>query len=322
MRALVTGINGFVGGYLAEALLDRPDYEVWGLVRGPGRLPAFLQGRVGEVYADMCDAAATRAAVMQVDPAVIFHLAGQPFVPESFRDPAATLHTNTFGALHLFLALIEMRSSARIVVVGTNEEYGQITTADLPITELTPLRPANPYGVSKAAQSLLALQYQRSHGLAIIALRPFTHIGPRQNERFVTAAFARQIAWIEQGLQAPVLRVGNLTARRDFTDVRDVVRAYLLVAEHGQPGAIYNIGSGHAVMIQDLLDTLLADSSAQIEVQPDPELMRPIDIPMVVCDASRLYAQTGWQPEITLRQSLHDILTYWRAEVRRRPVQG
>jgi GDP-4-dehydro-6-deoxy-D-mannose reductase len=315
MRALITGLNGFVGGYLAEHLLEQGQHEVWGTTRAPGRLPAWLHGRVGELHADLCDAEATARAIAEARPEVIFHLAGQPFVPESFRDPAATLTTNTLGALHIFLALIEQQLPARVLVVGTNEEYGSITEADLPIDEETPLRPANPYGVSKAAQSLLAQQYYLSHRLDIVRVRPFTHIGPRQNERFVTAAFARQIARIERGLQEPVLQVGNLSARRDFTDVRDMVRAYALLAEHGEPGAVYNAGSGQAVMVRELLDLLLASSGAAIDVRPDPRLMRPIDMPVVVCDPTRLRERTGWAPNFTLTQTLSDILTYWRDAV-------
>jgi GDP-4-dehydro-6-deoxy-D-mannose reductase len=315
MRALITGINGFVGGYLAEHLLAQGRYELWGLTRGPGKLLPSLAGRVAEVHADLSDAEATTEAIVAAQPAVIFHLAGQPFVPESFRDPAGTLSTNTLGALHIFLALIEYRIKARVVVVGTNEEYGTISEADLPIDEETPLRPANPYGVSKAAQSLLAQQYYLSHGLDVVRVRPFTHIGPRQNQRFVTAAFARQVARIERGLQPPVVQVGNLSARRDFTDVRDMVRAYALLAEHGAPGAVYNAGSGQAVMVRELLDQLLAASAVPVEVRLNPELMRPIDIPVVVCDAGRLRERTGWAPAIPLTRTLHDILDYWREEV-------
>jgi GDP-4-dehydro-6-deoxy-D-mannose reductase len=252
-------------------------------------------------------------AIIAARPTVIFHLAGQPFVPESFRDPAGTLSTNTLGALHIFLSLIELRSKARVLVVGTADEYGKLNEADLPLTEDAPLRPANPYGVSKAAQGLLALQYHLSHGLDIVRVRPFTHIGPRQNERFVTAAFARQIARIERGLQPPLLQVGNLSAHRDFTDVRDMVRAYALLVEHGEPGSVYNAGSGQAVMVRELLDILLEASTTPVEVHLNPELMRPIDIPVVVCDASRLRAHTGWAPQIPLRQTLHAILDHWRA---------
>ncbi len=322
MRALITGINGFVGGHLADYLLAQGTYELWGLVRSPERIPTALAGRVDFVTADLNDAEATTRALLTVRPALIFHLAGQPFVPESFRDPAGTLSTNTLGALHLFLTLIEYRLQARVLVVGTNEEYGAIRPEDLPIDEDTPLRPANPYGVSKAAQSLLAQQYVLSHGLDIVRVRPFTHIGPRQNERFVTAAFARQIARIELGLQPPLVQVGNLSAQRDLTDVRDMVRAYALTAEHGEAGAVYNIGSGQAVMIRELLDMLLAASTTHVEVRLNPELMRPIDIPLVVCDNRRVRERTGWAPRIPLRQTLHDILDHWRVTVRQELAAG
>ncbi|MFQ3661333.1 MAG: GDP-mannose 4,6-dehydratase [Chloroflexaceae bacterium] len=317
MRALITGINGFVGGHLADYLLSEGRYEVWGLARAPQRVSADLAGRIGLVYADLNDTQATGQALLTVRPDLVFHLAGQPFVPESFRDPASTLSTNILGTLHLFLPIIEHRLPTRLLVVGTNEEYGAITPEDLPINEDTPLRPANPYGVSKAAQSLLAQQYALSHGLDVVRVRPFTHIGPRQNERFVTAAFARQIARIEVGLQPPVIQVGNLSAQRDFTDVRDMVRAYALAAERGERGAVYNVGTGRAVMVRDVLDMLLQASTASIAVQVNPELMRPIDTPVVVCDPRRIYGRTGWEPRIPLRQTLHDILAYWRETVQR-----
>ncbi|MEI6179435.1 MAG: GDP-mannose 4,6-dehydratase [Chloroflexales bacterium] len=315
MRVLITGITGFVGRHLAEHLLAQGHHELWGLTRARGHLAPALAAHITEIAADLNDAEATTQAIATVRPTVIYHLAGQAFVPESFRDPAATLSANTLGALHIFRSLIALGSSARVLIVGSNEEYGQITADDLPLNEQTPLRPANPYGVSKATQSLFAAQYHLSHGLATLRVRPFTHIGPGQNERFVTAAFARQIARIEMGLQPPMVHVGNLSARRDFTDVRDIVRAYALIAAHGEPGAVYNVGSGQAVMIRELLDLLLEASTVRVEVRLNPELMRPIDIPLVVCDATRLREQTGWVPQLPLRQTLHDILNYWRAKV-------
>lgn len=318
MRVLITGINGFVGGHLAEHLLAQGGCEIWGLARSAAPALSALQGHVQLVQADLNDRAATRRAVAAVQPTMIVHLAGQAFVPESFRDPAQTLCTNTLGALHLFLALIdEQLLQTRVLVVGTNEEYGQIGSDDLPVTEQTPLRPTSPYGVSKAAQSLLTLQYHLSHGLDLIRVRPFTHIGPRQNERFVTAAFARQIARIEAGLQEPILRVGNLEAQRDFTDVRDIVRAYALLLRHGTAGAVYNLASGQVVTVRAILDLLLAESAVPIAVHPDPALMRPIDIPLIYSDCAPLQRSTGWAPQIPLHQTLRDILHYWRAQVRR-----
>ncbi|MEI8307851.1 MAG: GDP-mannose 4,6-dehydratase [Chloroflexales bacterium] len=316
MRALITGINGFVGSYLAEYLLQQGDYEIWGLSRSSGIDLIHLREQITLVQADLSDPESTAQAIITAQPDVIFHLAGQPFVPESFRDPAATLAANTLGALHIFLALITHGIPARVLVVGTNEEYGKILPEDLPITELAPLRPTSPYGVSKVAQGMLGLQYHLSHGLDIVRVRPFTHIGPRQNERFVTAAFARQVARIERGLQPPVMQVGNLSACRDFTDVRDIVRAYALLMRHGIAGEVYNVGTGVAVMIRDMLTMVLAESTTPIEVQSNANLMRPIDIPLITCDARKLRDCTGWVPSITVRQTMSDILAYWRDAVR------
>lgn len=316
MRALITGINGFVGSHLAEHLLAQNEWEVWGLSRSPQiRLPQ-LRDRVQVVCADLLDHNQTTEAIVHAQPRYIFHLAGQPFVPESFRDPADTLKTNILAPLNIFLTAIEYRLKTRILVVGTNEEYGQVRTEDMPLDESTPLRPTNPYGVSKVAQSMLALQYHLSHRLDVIRVRPFTHIGPRQNERFVTASLARQIARIEYGLQPPVLEVGNLAAQRDFTDVRDIVRAYALLMQHGASGEVYNVGSGKPVTIRAILDSLVAASSVKVDIHLNPELMRPIDVPLVSCDTRRLSECTGWEPRIPLEQTLNDILNYWRDHVR------
>lgn len=315
MRACITGIRGFVGGHLAEHLLALGGWEVWGLVRNCEDPPAHLRTAVHLVTADLLDQAALAQAIAEVQPDVVFHLAGQPFVPESFRDPAGTLATNVLGALNLLLAIRDHRRAARVIVVGSTEEYGQIAPHDLPIDEETPLNPTSPYGVSKAAQGLLALQYHFSDKLDIVRLRPFNHIGPRQSERFVTAAFARQIARIERGLDPPLVRVGNLSARRDFSDVRDIVAAYALAAQYGIAGQVYNIGAGRSTAISDILALLCAASTAQVEVQINPDLLRPVDIPEVVCDATRFRTQTGWTPRYTLEATLRDILADWRLRI-------
>ncbi len=313
MRVLITGINGFVGGHLAEYLLSLENRELWGLTRS-GRISlSQLRSVVRPVLADLNDAEQTLAALDAARPEVVFHLAGQPFVPESFRDPAGTLQSNVFGLLHLIQAVLRLEIRPRILVVGTNEEYGLVPPEQQPISEAMPLQPANPYGVSKAAQSLLGLQYWRSHQLDIVVMRPFTHIGPRQNARFVTAAWASQIARIEAGRQPPVLRVGNLQVQRDFSDVRDIVRAYVLAALEGKAGTVYNVGSGRMVSLQEILEFFLDQASTSIDVQVDPALLRPVDVPMVLCDASRLHAHTGWQAQIAFEQTLVDILSDWRS---------
>jgi GDP-4-dehydro-6-deoxy-D-mannose reductase len=317
MRVLITGINGFVGGHLAEYLREQPGVELWGLALEPTMRLAHLQPYVRLLTADMCQREQVSAALARAQPHLIFHLAGQAFVPESFQNPAQTFNTNILAQLHIFQALIEHQIAARVVTVSSYEVYGQVRPDDQPINEHTPLRPTNPYGVSKIAQDMLALQYHLSHGLDVVRVRPFNHIGPRQNERFVASSFAKQIAAIEQKTQPSVLFVGNLSAQRDFTDVRDMVRAYALAAEHGTAGAVYNIGSGVAVTIEHLLQTLLDASSVAIDVQQDPQRMRPVDIPLVVCDSTRFRTDTGWQPRIPFAQTLGDILHDWRTRIPR-----
>jgi GDP-4-dehydro-6-deoxy-D-mannose reductase len=288
---------------------------VWGVALEPHLRLATIQDGVQLKVGDLRDAKRVSDIISEIQPEVIFHLAGQPFVPESFRDPSTTFDININAQLNIFLALLQHKIQARVLVVSSFEVYGQIQPEDIPIDEQTPFRPANPYGVSKIAQDLLGLQYTLSHDLDIIRVRPFNHIGPRQNERFVASAFARQIASIEQGKQPPVMYVGNLAAERDFTDVRDMVQAYVLAVQKGGAGEVYNIGSGQPVVIQSLLDTLLKMSSVTIDVQQDPDRMRPADIPKVVCDASKFRNHTGWTQHYSFDQTVHDILNDWRVRV-------
>jgi GDP-4-dehydro-6-deoxy-D-mannose reductase len=276
-----------------------------------------LRGRVEFVAADLGDLDQTVAALASVQPDLIFHLAGQSNVPRSFAEPAQTLTTNILAQLNLFQAALRLKQNPLFLIVCSNEIYGRVLPDDLPIDEDTPLRPVSPYAVSKAAQDLLAYQYYVSHKLRTIRLRPFNHIGPRQAEQFVASAFAAQIARIETGGQEPLLRVGDLAAERDFTDVRDIVGAYALAARHGEPGQAYNIGSGRTVSIRWLLDTLLAFSACDIAVEPDPARMRPADVPRVACDSRRFRERTGWAPQIPLEQTLYDILEHWRDRVKR-----
>jgi GDP-4-dehydro-6-deoxy-D-mannose reductase len=317
MRLLVTGINGFVGGHLAEHLLAATG-ELWGLARSPSLTLPQLREHVQLVVADLGSLEQVIAALERIQPDVIFHLAGQSNVPRSFADPAYTLQTNLLAQLHLFQATLRLNLRPLIVIAGSNEIYGRVQPEDLPIDEDTPLRPVNPYAVSKVAQDLLAYQYHISHQLRTIRLRPFNHIGPRQEDLFVASAFAAQIARIEADEQAPLLRVGDLSAERDFTDVRDMARAYALAAQHGEVGAAYNVGSGRTISIRWLLDTLLAFSQRDIAVEPDPTRMRPADVPRVVCDYRRFHERTGWAPQIPLEQTLYDILEYWRDRIRAR----
>jgi GDP-4-dehydro-6-deoxy-D-mannose reductase len=315
MRALITGINGFVGGHLAEHLLAHTNWQLWGVGREARLALAALEGGVQALSLDLNDPAAVRTAIADVRPDAIFHLAAQAHPHSSFRDPAGTLTTNILMQLNVFEACRAAAIDPTILVVCTGEEYGAVRPDELPVDENAPLRPVSPYAVSKVAQDMLAFQYHAAYGLRTIRVRPFNHTGPRQEDRYVATGFAHQITRAEAGLQPPMIKVGNLDAQRDFTDVRDIVRAYRLAVEMGEPGEVYNLGSGQPIAIRSLLDTLLSLSTIAIEVQPDPDRMRPADVPIIACDATKFRQRTGWQPQIPLRQTLSDILDDFRSRV-------
>lgn len=317
MRILITGVSGFAGSHLADHLVARvtPTTEIWGCDRGTAS-PSPDASRFRRVAVDLRDAAATRRLIQQIKPDSVYHLAAQASVGESWRNPWDTLESNLRVQLNLFEAVLAEHMAPRILIAGSMEEYGRVLPDELPLNEQQPFRPDNPYSVSKIGQDMLGLQYYLSHQLPIVRVRPFNHIGPRQGSRFVAAAFASQIAAIEAGAQPPVLKAGNLTARRDFTDVRDMVAAYTLALEQGQAGEVYNLGSGRSRSIQELLDTLLSFAHCPIFVQTDPERLRPSDNLEVVCDAGKFHALTGWAPVIPFEQSLKDLLDYERARVR------
>ncbi len=314
MRALITGITGFAGGHLAQILLDRGD-AVFGVARDEGQGLEHLSQKLSPVIADLSHPEITATVLEEVRPDAIYHLAGQAFVPTSWADPWDTMENNIRPQLNILQAMVKQRSKARLLVVASNQVYGKVRNEQLPIMEDTPLRPDNPYGVSKVAQDLLGLQYYLSHQLDVLRARPFNHIGPRQSPFFVAASFSKQIAEIEVGLREPTLRVGNLEAKRDFTDVNDVMRAYMLLIDHGEPGEAYNIGTGQAHSIQYLLDVLLSYTPVTITIQPDPERMRPSDVPVIYADSSKLRARTGWQPLVPFEDSMQHVLNYWRHEI-------
>jgi GDP-4-dehydro-6-deoxy-D-mannose reductase len=314
LRALITGINGFAGSHLADVLLARRDVQVFGGVYGDCDNIVHLAGRVTFVEGDLRDVHFAEELLKETQPDRIYHLAGQAFPPASWQDPWTTLEINLRSEVNLLHSVARLKLDTRFLVIGSLEEYGRADPEAMPVTEETPFRPDSPYGVSKVAQDLLGLQYFQSHHLHVVRVRPCNHIGPRQGDQFVTSDFAKQVAQIERGLSEPVLRVGNLTAKRDFTDVRDMMHAYDLALELGAPGEVYNIGTGRAVSIQHVLDLLLSHSRVAIRVEQDPDRLRPSDTPILYCSAEKFRAQTGWQPTIPLETSLHDILEYWRAK--------
>lgn len=322
MKALITGVTGFAGSHLADRLLA-DGHEVWGLARWRSRRDNIrhLQGRLRLVEGDITDARSVAEAVAVARPDRIFHLAAQSFVPASWSEPDATLTTNIRGQLNLLEAVRGSGLACRIQVAGSSEEYGLVRPDELPITEDSPLRPLSPYGVSKVAQDALAWQYAQSYGLDVVRTRAFNHTGPRRGEVFVSSDFARQVAAVAAGLQPPVIAVGNLDARRDFTDVRDVVGGYALALERGQRGEVYNICSGRDVRIGDLLAMLADLAGVKVEVREDPSRLRPSDVPVLRGSCSRFHAATGWQPRIPLEQTLADLLAWWRERLAAAPTE-
>jgi len=318
MRVLITGITGFAGSHLAEHILARhPGVELYGIRRWRSRMDnvGHLLDRIRLIEADLKDMSSLERCLAEAQPDRIFHLAAQSFVPASWRYPAETFAINAVGQINLFEALLRLGLSPRIQVSGSSEEYGRVFPDEVPMKETNPLRPLSPYAVSKAAQDLLGYQYFMSYGLPIVRTRGFNHTGPRRGDVFVTSAFARQIAEIEKGKREPVIMVGNLEAKRDFSDVRDIVEAYWLSLEKGVPGEVYNIGSGVARSIGELLETLLSLSSVKARIEVDPARLRPSDVPILLADSSRFIALTGWRPVIPFEQTLRDLLDYWRQRV-------
>ncbi len=300
MRALVTGATGFVGRYLVEAL-GQAGSEVLAC-GGPGDLDAFP--------IDLDDPSTLRAALDVARPDIVFHLAAQTFVPDSLAAPLATYRANVLGCANLTQAMREYAGGGarlpRLLFTSSAEVYGVQPPDRIPLIEQTAPNPANPYAASKAAAEMLLLGEARAYGMDVVIARAFNHIGPGQSDRFAVANFALQLARIAAGAE-PVLYVGNLDAKRDFLDVRDVVRAYVALAEHGASGEIYNVASGAARPIREVLRELIIAAHVPVEVRDDPARMRPSDVPLFVGDNGKLRAATGWQPEIPFRRSIQDI---------------
>lgn len=317
MRVLITGAAGFVGRHLSRHLLDSvPALEAHGTVL-PGIGQATLPG-ITPHELDLRDANAVGALVAAIQPEQIYHLAAQANVRKSFDAVWETLETNIRSELNIIQACLALAPMPRLLVISSGEMYDP---ADLPSREDSPLRPSSPYSVSKLTQDMLALQYFLSAGLPTVRARPFNHLGPGQSEGFVAPDFAMQIARIEAGAMEPKLFVGNLSARRDFTDVRDVVRAYRLMMERGEAGEVYNVASNQTHTIQELLDGMLRHAAVPIEVVADEKRMRPSGTPILWGDATRLRDATGWQPTIPFEQTLLDVLNDCRQRVRPQPQE-
>lgn len=314
-KALVTGITGFAGSHLAEHLLSLGKYIVSGTYNSSKTNPNIqhIEKKLDLHQVDLTEYEKVKTLLATTKPDVIFHLAAFPSPAESFKNPAGFLTNNITAELNILEAAKELGLvTTKILIVSSAEVYGLVKAHDLPIDEDTPLRPVSPYGVSKIAQDFLGLQYFMTHGLPVVRVRPFGHIGTRQSPEFVVSAFSKKIAEIEKGNHAPILTVGNLESKRDLTDVRDMVRAYELLLEKGKAGEVYNAGRGESYIIQTVLEKLLALSTVQIEIAQDPALFRPNDIPELRCDTTKISTEIGWKAEISLEKSLEDTLNYWR----------
>jgi len=315
MKVLVTGVTGFAGSHLVDFILaKKPGTEITGIQRWRSRTENIehFADKIRLVECDLRDASSVRDVLDDERPDWIFHLAAQSFVPTSWTAPTESLVTNIIGQLNIFEAVKKLGIKPRIQLACSSEEYGLVLENELPIKETNPLRPLSPYAVSKVGQDMLGYQYWMSFRIPVVRTRGFNHEGPRRGPVFVCSDFAKQIADIEKGRRPPVVRVGNLEARRDFTDVRDVVRAYWLALEKGEPGEVYNIASGRAWTIREMLDLLLSLSKAKIKVEEDPARMRPSDVPVLLGDSSKFRDRTGWSPEIPFEKTIADLLAYWR----------
>lgn len=315
-RVLITGVTGFAGSHLVDYLLTRNDCEVHGIWRWRSRTENIEHLKPGDIQLHECDlrdATSTFDTINKIKPDWIFHLAAQSFVPTSWVAPTESLTTNILAQVNIFEAVRRLGLKTRIQLACSSEEYGMVFPDEVPIKETNPLRPLSPYAVSKVAQDMLGYQYWMSWQVDSVRTRGFNHEGPRRGPVFVASDFAKQIADIEKGKKAPVLHVGNLEAKRDFTDVRDMVRAYVLALEKCEPGEVYNICRGQCWTIRETLDMLLSHTKTKIEVKQDPARLRPSDVQILLGDNSKFVRTTGWQPTIPFEQTLYDMLEHWRS---------
>lgn len=312
MRILITGVTGVIGSHLADHLIERRVGEVWGLRRW--RSARYQPAGLRCIEGDVTDYVSLADAVDRCRPDIVFHLAAQSYTAPSFDAPRTTWEVNVMGTINLLEAIRRAPHKPDVIVVaGSAAAYGQQDR--FPTDEEAPLRPVSPYGASKAAQEIVAFQYCRSYGLPVVATRSYIHVGTRQGLHNAVQSFAWQVARAEAQLQEPVVRVGNLDTRRDILDVRDAVRAFWLLAEHGRAGEVYNVCRGEAYRIGDLLERLLGMSRREVAVEIDPERLRPTDPPLELGSRTKLTAATGWKPSIPIEQTLRWILDWHRARL-------
>lgn len=310
-KGLIIGAAGFVGSYLIDEM------HSCGIEACATKLPhEHLEHEHARIYdLDILDREAIVTLLLEIRPDYIFHLAAQSSVGLSWKNPGLTVDVNIKGSINVMDAVRELYYKPRVLLIGSGEEYGHIRPGETPIREDNLLRPGNIYAATKACQNMIGSIYAQAYDMQLMMVRSFNHIGPGQAPMFVVSDFCKQVAEIEKGLREPVMYVGNLAAKRDFTDVRDVVRAYVKLARQGAPGETYNMGSGHAVEIQKILDMIISLSEKEIRVEIDPNKIRPVDVPIIEADITKLHELTGWEPKIELEQTIRDTLDYWRKHV-------
>ncbi len=311
-KAMIIGAGGFVGSYLIDCLHNEFNMDVYAT-----KLPNM---EFEHPFATVCDLdIMSKDDIVElfydVRPDYIFHLAAQSSVSVAWKNPMLTIDVNIKGSVNVMEAVRELYYKPRILIIGSGEEYGHIKEGDTPINEDTVLRPGNIYAATKACQNMIGSIYAKAYDLELMLVRAFNHMGPGQAPLFVVSDFCKQVAEIELGLKEPVIRVGNLSAMRDFTDVRDVVRAYALLIQNGIAGETYNVGSGNAMEIRKILDIIVGMSTAEINVEVDPNKIRPVDVPIIEADITKINEVTGWKPSIPIEQTLKEVLDYWRNEL-------
>lgn len=310
MKALITGINGFVGEYLSDFLISN-QIDVYGTVLSEEvSIENISDNKIFKM--DLLDKNEVNKIIAEIKPDYIFHLAGQSSVALSWKKPDLTINVNVIGTINLLEAVKLYSNKSRVLIIGSSDQYGIVNPEQCPISENTPMNPQSPYATSKKTQEEIAIQYFKAFKIDTIIVRAFNHIGPKQNKGFVIADFASQIAEIEKEKKAAIIKVGNLDAKRDFTDVRDVVRAYYFVMTNGKSGEIYNVGSGITYKIKEILDKLLSLAKVSIYIEKDNDKMRPSDVPLIQCDNSKISTECGWTLQYQIDQTLIDTLNYWR----------
>lgn len=310
-KSLIIGGAGFVGGHLADALLAHGEDVAATKLENE----EISDARVKKINLQILDADAVKRTIDEELPDRIYHLAAISSVAFSWKNPHAAVDVNIKGALNLLEAVRSIGGNIRVLMIGSGEEYGAVRPELLPINEECGLNPGNVYAVTKICQNMISALYAKAYGLDVMMVRAFNHCGPGQLPAFAISDFAKQIAEAEAGRREPVIYVGNLSARRDFTDVRDVVRAYIMLMEKGARGNTYNVGSGRARSIEEMLNRLISMAKCGIEVKTDEARFRPVDVPVIEADISKLKSATGWRPEIPVDKTLADTLEYWRSNI-------